>query len=110
MTDDRPTRGRWSWWPSGSRVGQWALTLFGLAVLAVLLVGLAAIWQPPHVTFSEDPLLAAPAALAAVCGTASAALGGYAIVRHERALLVFLSTAAALNILAYVVGEALRTG
>jgi hypothetical protein len=83
--------------------------LFLLAVASVLLLAATAATQAPVGTLGGDPLLAAPAALAAAFGVASAGLGGYAIVHHERALLLLLTTAAGLNVLAYVLGEAIRT-
>lgn len=101
------TRRRSSWLPE-SLAGRWALALFVGAVAAVLWMAAIAAARHATTTFDHDPLLAALAGAAAVCGVASAGLGGYAILRHERALLVLLSTAAGLNILAYVFGEALR--
>lgn len=98
-----------SWLPD-SRAGRWALALFVVASVAVLFMGVVGLVQQPAATFDHDPLLAVPAALAAVCGVVSATLGAYSILRHERALAVILTTAAGLNLLAYVVGEAIRRG
>lgn len=107
--DPSPPFRRSSWLPD-SRAGRWSLGLFGVASVAVLFMGVVGLVQQPAVTFDHDPLLAVPAALAAVCGVASATLGGYSILRHERALAVILTTAACLNLVAYVVGEAMRRG
>ena len=101
------TRRRSPWLPE-SRAGRWALGLFVVAGVAVLWIAAIAAERHAATTFDHDPLLAGLAVAAALCGVASAALGGYAIVRHERALLVLLSTAAGLNVLAYVFGEAIR--
>jgi hypothetical protein len=38
----------------------------------------------------------------------STVLGAWALIRHDRALLLLLTLAANLNILSYVVGEAVR--
>lgn len=92
-----------------SAAGRWAVALFALSVAAVLFLWFTAVVHQPA-TFDQDPGLAVPAVLAAVCGGASAALGGWAVLRHDRALLVFLTVAADLNVLAYVLGEAIRAG
>jgi len=81
-----------------------------VSVAAVLVMAAASVERPAVGSFGHDPLLAACAAVAALSGTASGALGGYSILRHDRALLVFLATAASLNVLSYAIGEALRMG
>jgi CHASE2 domain-containing sensor protein len=100
---------RLSWLPQ-SRAGRRALWLFAVSVAALLVMAAASVERSSVATFERDPVLAVCAAVAALSGTASAVLGGYAILRHERALLVFLATAASLNVLAYAIGEALRAG
>lgn len=100
----------WTWRLPTTRAGRWAVALFGVAVVAVLFMGAALVIDGQGATFDRSPVLGAPAAVAAFSGFISAALGGYAIVRHERALLVFLTTAIGLNVLAYALGEAVRPG
>lgn len=69
---------------------------------------LVALVQTTPGAIAHDLLLAVPAVVAAGCGVTSVVLGGYAIVRHERALLLLVSTAAGLNVISYVIGEAMR--
>jgi hypothetical protein len=109
MASSDPSTHRRVWWLPGSSAGRWAVGLFALAALAVVVMAVAAVSGPgSQDTFTGDPLLAAPAVVAAGAGVASAILGGFAILRRERALLVLLSTAACLNVLSYVAGEAMR--
>lgn len=90
-----------------SVAGRWALGLFAAAVasFAFMTLGVAT-GQRGGEHFSDNWLLAAPALLAGIGAVASGGVGAYAIVRHhEHSLLVYLTTAMGLVVVAFVLGE-----
>lgn len=90
-----------------SGAGRWSVGLFALAVasFAFMTVAVAA-GQRGGERFSDNWLLAVPALMAGFGAVAAGGIGAYAIVRHhEHSLLVYLSSAMGLVVVAFVVGE-----
>jgi hypothetical protein len=105
----RPGRGSLRLLPE-SMAGRCALALFGVAVVACLLItAVGTSGAQAGLAFSETWLLAVPACVAGLSEFGSTAVGGYAILRrHEHAGLVFLTTAVGVVVAAFVLGETFR--
>ncbi len=94
-----------------SGAGRWAVGLFALAVASFTFMTLAvAAGQRGGEHFSDNWWLAVPAVVAGAGAVAAGGTGAYAIVRHhEHSLLVYLSSAIGLVVVAFVVGEIFTT-